>query len=164
MDIVLSIAACLLAILGIVGAVVPVLPGPVLGYCGLLCIAAASFSETDAATLWIWGGVTLAVTVADYVLPAWMAKRFGGSHAGAVGATIGAIAGIFVFPPIGILLGPFVGAVVGELIHNGEDTAHAIQVGIGSFLSFIVGTGLKLFVSIGLAILIVMQFFVSSGS
>ncbi len=164
MDIVWSIAACLLAILGIVGAVVPVLPGPVLGYCGLLCIAAASFSETDAATLWIWGGVTLAVTVADYFLPAWMAKRFGGSHAGAVGATIGAIAGIFVFPPIGILLGPFVGAVVGELIHNGEDRAHAVRVGIGSFLSFIVGTGLKLFVSIGLAVLIVMQFFVSSGS
>lgn len=159
MDIVWSIAACLLAISGIVGAVAPVLPGPVLGYCGLLCIAAASFSETDAATLWIWGAITLAVTVADYLLPAWMAKRFGGSRAGAVGATIGAVAGLFVFPPVGILLGPFVGAVVGELLHNGEDTAHAVHVGIGSFLSFVVGTGLKAVVSVALAVLIVLQFF-----
>ena len=159
MDVVLAIGACLLAILGIVGAVVPVLPGPLLGYCGLLCIAAASFSETGAATLWIWGGVTLAVTLADYVLPAWMAKRFGGSRAGAVGATVGAIAGIFLFPPVGILLGPFVGAVFGELLHDGDDTARAVRVGIGSFLSFVVGTGLKLFVSISLAVLIVMQFF-----
>lgn len=159
MDILLSIVACLLAILGIVGAVVPVLPGPLLGYCGLLCIAAASFSETGAATLWIWAGATIVVTVADYLLPAWMAKRFGGSRAGAVGATIGAIAGIFIFPPVGILLGPFAGAVIGELLHDGDDTARALQVGVGSFLSFVVGTGLKLFVSIGLAITIVGQFF-----
>ena len=159
MDILLAIAACLLAILGIVGAVVPVLPGPLLSYCGLLCITAASFSGTGAATLWIWGGVTLAVTLADYLLPAWMAKRFGGSRAGAVGATVGAIAGIFLFPPVGILLGPFAGALLGELLHDSNDTARAVRVGIGSFLSFVVGTGLKLFVSIGLAILIVMQFF-----
>lgn len=164
MDTVLSIAACILTILGIVGAVVPVLPGPVLSYCGLLCIAAASYSGIGASALWIWAGVTAAVTLADYFLPAWMAKRFGGSRAGAIGATVGAIAGIFVFPPFGILLGPFVGAVIGELLHDSEDTAHAVQVGIGSFLAFIVGTGLKLFVSIGMAVVIVMQFFAMSGS
>lgn len=159
MDIVLSIAACILAILGIVGAVVPVLPGPVLSYGGLLCIAAASFAGVSASTLWIGAGVTVAVTLADYFLPAWMAKRFGGSRAGAIGATIGAVAGIFIFPPIGILLGPFVGAVIGEFFHDSNDTAHAVQVGIGSFLAFIVGAGLKLFFSVGMFVIIIRELF-----
>ncbi len=160
MDVFLSVVACLLAVLGIIGAVVPALPGPLLGYGGLLCIAAASYTQTGAETLWIWGIVTAAVTAADYFLPAWMAKRFGGSRAGAVGATVGAVAGIFIFPPVGILLGPFFGALIGELLHDSSDTAHALQVGIGSFLAFLVGTGLKLCVNIGLAIVIVRQLFV----
>ena len=160
MDTFLAVVACLLAVLGIIVAVVPALPGPVLGYGGLLCIAAASYTQVGAQTLWIWGAVTAVVTAADYFLPGWMAKRFGGSRAGVVGATVGAIAGIFVFPPVGILLGPFLGAVIGELLHDSSDTARALQVGIGSFLAFLVGTGLKLCVTIGLAIVIVRQLFV----
>ncbi|MDE6569992.1 MAG: DUF456 domain-containing protein [Alistipes sp.] len=160
MDTFLAVVACLLAVLGIIGAVVPALPGPLLGYGGLLCIAAASYTQVGAQTLWIWGAVTAVVTAADYFLPGWMAKRFGGSRAGVVGATVGAVAGIFVFPPVGILLGPFLGAVIGELLHDSSDTARALQVGIGSFLAFLVGTGLKLCVTIGLAIVIVRQLFV----
>lgn len=160
MDTFLAVVACLLAVLGIIGAVVPALPGPLLGFGGLLCIAAASYTQVGAQMLWIWGAVTAVVTAADYFLPGWMAKRFGGSRAGVVGATVGAIAGIFIFPPVGILLGPFLGAVIGELLHDSSDTARALQVGIGSFLAFLVGTGLKLCVTIGLAIVIVRQLFI----
>lgn len=70
------------------------------------------------------------------------------SRAGEIGATVGMIAGFFVFPPVGILLGPFVGAVVGELVVNREDTSRAMRVGFGAFMSFIVGTGLKLIASL----------------
>ena len=159
MDVVLTVAACLLAIAGIAGAVLPVLPGPLISFVGLLCAAAVSTAATSAATLWTCGAVTLVVSLADYLLPGWMAKRFGGSRSGAVGATVGAIAGIFLFPPAGILLGPFVGAIVGELLHNRDDAAHALQVGMGSFLAFLLGTGLKLCFTIALAILIVKELF-----
>ena len=57
---------------------------------------------------------------------------------------------LFFIPPLGILLGPFVGAVIGELCHNREDIPKAILVGFGSFLSFIVGTGLKLIAAVGM--------------
>ena len=79
-----------------------------------------------------------------------MPRRFGGSRAGAIGATIGTVVGFFFIPPLGILLGPFVGAVIGELCHNREDIPKAILVGFGSFLSFIVGTGLKLIAAVGM--------------
>ena len=120
---------------------------------------AGSSAAFPAPTLGIGAGGRVAVTWADSVLPGGMPKRFGGSRAGAIGATIGAVAGIFIFPPIGILLGPFVGAVIGELFHDSNDTAHAVQVGIGSFLAFIVGAGLKLFFSVGMFVIIIRELF-----
>lgn len=151
MDILLSICAFVLAILGIAGCIVPALPGTLLSYGGLLCAYFTSWSQMGSTALWIWLAVCVAVSLADYLLPAWMTKRFGGSHAGSVGATIGVFVGFFL-GPAGIILGPFVGAVAGELVHDRRDMAKALVVGVGSFLSFIVGTGAKLIVSIGILI------------
>ena len=92
----------------------------------------------------------MAVSVADYFLPAWMTRRFGGSRSGAIGATVGVFAGFFFFPPVGIILGPFFGAVLGELLNDRRDAGKAFLVGIGSFLSFVVGTGIKLAAAIGM--------------
>lgn len=150
MDIALSVAAFLLSIAGIIGCIVPALPGVVLSYAGLLCAYFTSYSHMSATALWIWLAVTVAVSVADYFLPAWMTRRFGGSRAGAIGATVGVFAGFFIFPPVGILLGPFVGAVVGELLNDRGDVPKAVLVGFGSFLSFIVGTGLKVVAAVGM--------------
>lgn len=152
MDILLSTSAILLAILGIAGCIVPALPGTILSYGGLLCAYFASYSQMGAAALWIWFAICIAVSVADYFLPAWMTKRFGGSRAGSIGATVGIFVGFFLLPPIGIILGPFLGAVVGELFNDRNDFAKALVVGCGSFLSFIVGTGIKLIASIGIFI------------
>ena len=87
MDITLSLLAFALSILGIIGCIVPALPGVVLSYAGLLCAYFTSYSQMSASALWLWLGVTVAVSVADYFLPAWMTRRFGGSRAGAIGAT-----------------------------------------------------------------------------
>ena len=152
MDVVLSICAFLLAILGIAGCIVPALPGTLLSYGGLLCAYFTSYSQMSASALWIWLAVCIAVSVADYVLPAWMTKRFGGSRAGSIGATVGVFVGFFFLPPIGIILGPFLGAVIGELINTRDERAKALLVGFGSFLSFIVGTGVKLIASIGILV------------
>lgn len=152
MDIALSIAAFILAILGIVGCIVPALPGVLLSFAGLLCAWFTSYSSMSATALWLWLAVVVVVSAADYYLPAWMTRRFGGSRAGAIGATVGVFAGFFFFPPVGIVLGPFAGAVLGELINDKQDVAKAFKVGFGSFLSFVVGTGLKLVVAIGILV------------
>lgn len=81
MDLFLSILAFLCCLAGIVGCVVPVLPGPVLSFAGLFCAYACSYSTLTPASMWLWAGLTAAVTVVDYFLPGYMAKLFGG-HAG----------------------------------------------------------------------------------
>ena len=98
MDIALSVLAFLFTIVGIIGCIVPALPGVVLSYAGLLCAYFTSYSHMSASALWIWLAITVAVSVADYFLPAWMTRRFGGSRAGAIGATVGVFAGFFIFP------------------------------------------------------------------
>ena len=135
---------------GIVGCIVPALPGVVLSYAGLLCAYFTSYSSMSPAAIWLWLAITVAVSVADYFLPAWMTRRFGGSRSGAIGATVGVFAGFFFFPPVGIILGPFFGAVLGELLNDRRDAGKAFLVGIGSFLSFVVGTGIKLAAAIGM--------------
>ena len=83
-----------------------------------------------------------------------MTRRFGGSRAGSIGATIGIFVGFFA-GPVGIILGPFVGAVIGELVNDRSDFAKALVVGFGSFLSFFVGTGIKLIVAVGILVHVV---------
>lgn len=144
MDITLSIAAFALSILGIIGCIVPALPGVALSYAGLLCAWFTSYSQMTSGAIWLWLAVTVAVSAADYFLPAWMTRRFGGSRSGAIGATAGVFAGFFLFPPVGIILGPFAGAVLGELLNDRSDVPKAFLVGFGSFLAFVVGTGVKL--------------------
>ena len=100
--------------------------------------------------MWLWAGLTAAVTAVDYFLPGYMAKLFGGTRAGMIGATVGLIAGLLMGGLLGILLGPFMGAVLGELMHDRAEVCRAFVVGIGSFLSFLVGTGIKLVASIGM--------------
>lgn len=154
MDILLSIAAFILALVGIVGCIVPILPGIVLTYAGLVCAYFCSYSSIQTSTLWIWLAVTVVLTVLDYVLPGMMTRKLGGSRAGAVGATIGVFAGIIFGGFAGVLIGPFAGAVIGELLHDAKDVGRALRAGFGSFVAFMVGTGLKLIASVWMLVLI----------
>ena len=144
MDLFLAISALLLAVVGIVGCIVPVIPGNALSYAALLVLACTDYAPIDAASLVLWLVVTVVVMALDLFLPAWMTRRFGGTRAGAVGATVGIFVGLVLFPPFGILFGPFFGAVLGELSRDKNDTARALRSGFGSFMAFIVGTGIKL--------------------
>ena len=130
-----------LAILaGIAGCFVPIIPGPIVAYSGLLCMIPTS-KPPSAAMLVLLGVITAVVTVLDYVVPAMGAKKFKCSKWGIWGCTIGTFIGIFYFP-IGLILGPFLGAVAGELIAK-KPLAMAAKGGLGAFLGFLAGVFLK---------------------
>lgn len=141
MDIVLAILAAICLITGLVGAVLP-LPGPPLSYLGIWLLEWSSYADFSSGLLWALGLATIAVTVLDYVVPLWGVKKFGGSKAGAWGSTIGLIVGMF-FGPLGIFIGAFVGALAGELA-AGRNSRQATRAAFGSFIGFLLGTGLKL--------------------
>ena len=108
MSVLLIVLAVLCVLVGIAGCILPVLPGPPL-------TRWSGAAEFDSRFLTIWGLATLAVTVLDYLLPAWLARRFGGSKQAARGSLVGLIVGMVFFPPAGLIVGAFVGAFVGEL-------------------------------------------------
>ena len=147
METFLEILALILALIGLMGCILPGLPGTLFSYVALLCSYGCSWSLITPRLLWIWAVVSVVVMVMDYLLPGYMTKLFGGSRASAVGATIGLFAGL-IFTPIGMILGSFLGAVIGEMIHDRSSTTRALKAGVGSFLAFITGTGLKLLTSL----------------
>ncbi len=146
MDYILLALAIILMIAGIAGCLLPVLPGPPLSYLGLVLLHLTRFADISKNLFIILGAVALIVTVIDYVVPIWGTRRFGGSKYGMRGATVGLIIGLFLGPP-GIIAGPFIGAVVGELIFK-DDFKYAIKAGFGSLLGFLTGVGLKLAASL----------------
>lgn len=143
-DIVLLVLAILCFLLGFVGCVLPALPGPPMCYVAMWLLQWSGYVHFGTASLVTWAVITIAVTVIDFFLTPWMTKRFGGSTAGSWGAVLGLVVGLFLPFPFGPLLGPFVGALIGEVLVSRKDTATATHAALGSFLSFFVGTGIKL--------------------
>lgn len=146
MDYILIALGVIFIISGILGCVLPVIPGPPLSYIGLLFLHFTERYQFSSKFLIIWAVITVVVYALDYIIPAWGTKKFGGSKRGVWGSIIGLVIGMFFFPPFGIIVGPFVGAVVGEL-SSGKDSGLALKSGFGSFLGFLVGTLLKLITS-----------------
>lgn len=142
MDTFLIILGAICLLIGILGCVLPVLPGVPLAYCGLLLLHATDKVQFSWQFLVIWAVVTIIVQVLDSVVPIWGTKKFGGSKMGVWGSTIGLLVGLF-FGPWGIVLGPFLGAVLFELI-DGKNTRLALKAGWGSFVGLMTGTILKL--------------------
>ena len=141
-DIILVFIGLCLIIGGLIGCIIPAMPGPPLSYVALLLLQFTRFADFSVNFLIISAIITVIVTVIDYVVPVWGTKKLGGSRAGMIGSIFGVLVGLF-FLPIGIIIGPFIGAVVGELI-AGRNTDAAIRSGFGSFVGFIFGTVMKL--------------------
>ncbi len=157
MDTMLMILAVICAVVGIAGCVLPALPGTPICFLGLL-LARWGGVEIASKVLVMAAVATIVVSVADYYLPIWFTKKFGGSKQATRGSMIGIVAGLF-FMPWGIILGPFIGAFLGELSNKESDGNKAFKVAFGSFAAFFFGTGLKLAVSIWITVLIIGGFF-----
>jgi len=146
MDYFLIATGIALLIIGIAGCALPVLPGPPLSYVALLLLHFTERHSFSGNFLLTWGIITAAVTLIDYWIPVWGAKKFGASRIGVWGSVIGLLIGLIFFPPFGIILGPFAGAVVGELL-SGKNSRLAVKAGFGSFVGFLSGIMLKLIAS-----------------
>jgi len=141
-DYILLILGIILMIVGIIGCLVPVLPGPPISYIGLVLLHLTRFGHFSNTILIILGGIAVIATILDFIVPVWGTKKFGGSKYGTRGAVVGLIIGLFL-GPFGIILGPLIGAFVGEMIFK-DDINYALKAGFGSLLGFLTGIGLKL--------------------
>lgn len=144
---VLIIAAILLVLVGLVGAVAPGIAGTPFSFLGLLALSFVDGIDYSTRFLVIMGIIGAAVFALDYVVPVWGTKKFGGTKSGVRGSTIGLFVGLFItlFFPVGfivLLLGPFIGAYIGEKI-AGTDDHLAWKSALGSFVGFLFGTGIK---------------------
>lgn len=147
MDIILIIIATLFIFLGIIGSFLPVLPGPLTSWLGLLVLHFTDAIPMDKTFLIITLVIAILIWILDYIIPAMGTKRFGGSKYGMVGTTVGLIVGLIAPIPGGIIIGPFIGALIGELI-NKNDTKTATRAAFGSFIGFLTSTFIKFVVAI----------------
>ena len=132
----------ILMAVGILGCLLPLLPGPPLAFVALLIQQLRTDESFTSKFLWIWGVVTVVVTALDYIIPVYGTRKYGGSSYGVWGCTIGLIAGIWM-GPLGIIVGPFLGAFIGELLAK-NNSENALKAAWGSFVGFLFGTLLKL--------------------
>ena len=138
-----AILAGVLLLVGLVGTVLPVLPGPPIAWAGLLAAHFSNYSNLEVWILIATGIAAVFVTVIDNVFPSLMTKKAGGSKAATWGCTIGLLASFFL-GPLFILIAPFAGAFIGEMIHDSSDTERALKAAFGAFKGFLLGTGLKI--------------------
>ena len=148
LEIILIVIGFLCCLGGILGSLLPILPGPPISWLGLLMLFLIPDIPIDYSFLGITLGVAVFIFIMDYIVPIIGTKYFGGSKFGAYGSTIGLIVGLF-FPPLGFLIGPFVGAFFGEILFNTKSNSkHAFKSALGSFFGFLASTFMKTLVAI----------------
>ncbi len=131
-------------LIGIIGCIIPGIAGPPFSFLALICLSIAKkWDPFSVRFLIVMGALTVVVQALDYLLPALGAKKFGATRYGFWGAIIGMVLGIIFVPPVGMIVGAFLGALLGEII-AGKKTYEAIKAGWGVFIGVIIGMLLKL--------------------
>ncbi len=145
----MDILAIIASLAGLAGCFIPAIPGPPLSYVSVLLLYLFNnpHNEITSRFLIIWLVVVAVVTVLDYVLQPYLTKVTGGSKLAVRCSIAGLVAGMIFFPPVGIIIGPFIGAFIAEYAINRKPLKNSLAAAGGAFLGFILGTGLKLAVS-----------------
>jgi len=156
MEFVLILLGIICIIVGIIGCIIPTIPGPPLSYAALILLQFTKEESVFSTDFLIkFAILTIIISFADYVLPLIGAKKYGTTKHGIWGAILGMIIGIIFFPPFGMILGIFIGAVIGELI-AGKENSNALKAGLITFL----GSITAIFIKLSLSLVMTFYFFI----
>lgn len=153
----INIFCLVLLVLGMLGTFLPVLPGLLLSFCGLLIYKFGTDADLPMLYIWIFGILTTASAVLNYVIPAKTNKKYGGTKWGSIGSVVGTIVGMFIPIPLGFLIGMFAGVFIGELLHDSKDMDKALKSTKGAFIGFIYGTGFSFVVGVAMFLVVVLD-------
>lgn len=149
MYVLIIIIAFLLLFLGILGAFVPVLPGPPVSFLALLLISYLyDFNFINFDNLIYFAVIAALITFLDYWLQAYSVKIFGGGKSSLTGVIIGIFLGLFVLPPFGVIIFPFIGAYLGALYESDFNFFSSLKIAFGALVGFLGGVVMKLSYSI----------------
>ena len=148
MDLLIIVLASLFILLGIIGSFIPIIPGPLSSWSGLLILSFSTSITISPFFLVLSFIIALFIFIIDNIIPILGAKNFGGGRGSVVGSSIGLILGIIFLGPFGLLFGPFTGAFLGELYMNQNNKKGALKAAIGALLGFITGVSLKFMISL----------------
>ena len=152
MDTILLIIGFVCCFVGLFGSFLPVLPGPTISWIGLALLYFTNKVQNNYWVLGITLFIAISITILDYVIPAKSTKKFGGTKYGVWGTNLGLLVGLF-FPPIGFIIGPFLGAFVGEMIYNSKNVNGALKSATGAFIGFLASSFIKFMVCLSFLIL-----------
>ena len=142
-SIILSVSGVVLALIGLAGMLLPVIPGAPILFAGLVLAAwAEDFAYVGSGTLMLLGGLAVLTYLVDFLASSFGVKRFGASPRAMIGAVAGTLVGLF-FGLIGVIVGPFVGASIGELTTT-RSLGSAGRAGIGATVGLALGAAAKL--------------------
>ena len=147
MDLLLLRVSLLLCLIGIVGSFLPIIPGPLTSWLGILLLNLTSAVEFNLNFVLITFTVAVSVGILDYIIPILGVKKLGGSRSGQIGTTVGLIVALIILGPIGIIIGPFMGALLGEMSTN-KSIQDSLKPAFGSFIGVIAGSVIKFLISL----------------
>ena len=147
MDILIFALGIILCLTGIVGSFLPVIPGPITSWTGILILNLTNAVPFNLKFVLITLSVAILVLLLDFVTPIYGVKKLGGSYGGQIGASLGLLIGIFIIGPLGIFLGPLIGALAGEMINN-KSLKKSFKPALGSILGTLTGIVIKFCLSI----------------
>ena len=152
MDMLLIFISGFFILLGIAGSFLPIIPGPMTSWLGIFILSFTQYVLINKIYLFSSFFIALSIFILDYFIPVLGVKKFGGGKGSVLGSSIGLICGLLFIGPFGILLGPFFGAFIGELVVNINNKKGALKAALGSLIGFLSGVFLKFVVSIAFAV------------
>ncbi|MFD0932629.1 DUF456 domain-containing protein [Psychroflexus salinarum] len=140
MSILLISLGFICCIVGIIGSLLPVLPGLPISWICILLLYFVPEVEVSSSMLWITFTITLVIFILDYLIPIFGVNKYGGSKYGVYGAGIGLVIGLFTPIPFDFLIFSFLGAYLSEVIFSKMDRDQALRAAFGSFIGFLTST------------------------